>query len=65
MSFNKQKYDQEYVKTNYKTITVRTRRDLWLKIDDYCKYNGVSYNDFFKNAAKYIIDEKIDIKGYK
>jgi len=65
MAFDKQKYDREYVKCNYKRHSVLIKPDLEQYIEEYCKYNGMSFNEFFTNAAKYIIGEKIDIKNYK
>lgn len=65
MSFDKQKYDYEYVKDNYKRHSVLIKPDLDRKIAEYCRFNGLSFNEFFNNAAKYIIDEKVDVKGYK
>lgn len=65
MSFDKKTYDNEYKKKNYIKPTLRFKPDFWLKIDEYCKYNGMTYNDFFNNAVKYILDEKIDLKSYK
>lgn len=65
MAFNKKEYDKQYVKTHYQEKKARFKPDLWLKIDDYCKYNGLSFNEFISLAAKYIIDEKVDLNGYK
>ena len=65
MGTNSTKYKREYNKNNYIEKKARFKPDFWLKIDDYCKYNGLSYNEFFNNAAKYILDEKVDLKGYK
>ena len=65
LSFNQKEYIKQYEKNNYKKSTIRTKLDLYRRIDDYCQFNGLSISEFFNNAAKYIIDEKIDIKGYK
>lgn len=65
MAFNQKEYIKEYCKNNYHKPTIRIKNDFWLKIDDYCKYNGMTVNDFFNSAAKYIIDEKIDLNSYK
>lgn len=65
MSFNKKEYDNEYKKKNYIQKNVRLKPDFWLKIDDYCKYNNIGINEFFNLSAKYILDEKIDLNGYK
>ena len=65
MSFNKKEYDNEYKKKNYIQKNVRLKPDFWLKIEDYLNYNGIGINEFFNSAAKYILDEKIDLNGYK
>ena len=65
MAFDKKSYDKEYCKNNYKKCTTKTKLDLYRKIDEYCKYNGMSINEFFNSAAKYILNEKIDLQGYK
>ena len=65
MNENKKRYNKEYDKNNYKQKTIRYKLDLYRKIEDYCTFNGMSINEFTNSAAKYIIDEKVDVKGYK
>lgn len=65
MNENKKRYNKEYDKNNYKQKTIRYKLDLYRKIEDYCTFNGMSINEFANCAAKYIIDEKVDVKGYK
>ena len=65
MSFDEKEYKKEYNKKHYTTKTIRLKPDFWLKIDEYCKYNGIGINEFFNLSAKYILDEEIDLNGYK
>lgn len=58
-------YLKNYLKENYIKPTVRFKPDLYRKIEDYCQWHGLKINEFFNNAAKYIIDEEIDLNRYK
>lgn len=58
-------YLKKYLKENYVKPTIRFKPDFYRKIEEYCQWHGLKINEFFSLAAKFIIDEKIDLNGYK
>lgn len=50
--FDKSKYDQEYIKTHYKTYTIRVKSDLQLYLEEYCEKYNKSMQGLFLEAVK-------------
>lgn len=65
MSFNEKEYKKNFEKQNYIKPTIRLKPDFYRKIEEYCQWNNLKISEFFNLSAKYILNEKIDLNGYK
>ena len=63
--FDKVKYDNEYIKNNYKRINLLLKPEIAEEIADYCNSKGISKSQFLAKAALYYIENEIDIEGLK
>lgn len=53
--------DKKYIAKTYKRYAVNARLEFAAVIDEYCRANNLSNSSFFLNAAKYCIDNNIDL----
>lgn len=63
--FNKVKYDNEYIKNNYKRMNLLFKPEIAQEIEDYCTSRNISKSQFIAKAALYYINNEIDIEGLK
>ena len=55
--------DKKYHEKTYKAFTVNAKISEYDKITAYCEKNGISKAQLLLKAAKYCIDNNIDLKN--
>lgn len=63
--FNKTKYDNNYIKSNYTECKVRFRPREAVILSEYSQNLGISKNALLQKCLVYCYNEMIDVSGVK